>query len=94
MKTIIDREKARVREEMDILQTELAQVKQTSSQQTELIEELTDERDQYKLNFDQYHKESSRLDKELQELKFNYNYLERDFKRQEEGMEVKLKELD
>ena len=59
-----------------------------------MIEELTHERDQYKLNFDHYHKESSQLDKELQELKFKYNYLERDFKRQEEGMEVKLKELD
>lgn len=79
---------------MDILQAELIEFKQTNTEQTELIEELTHERDQYKLNFDHYHKESSLLDKELQELKFNYNYLERDFKRQEEGMEVKLKELD
>lgn len=81
MKTIIDREKARVLEEMEILQTELVDVKQTNREQVSEIQELSHERDEYKLNFDHFHKESVALDKELQELKFNYNYLERDFKR-------------
>ena len=45
MKTIIDREKARVLEEMEILQTELVDVKQTNTEQASEIQELTHERD-------------------------------------------------
>lgn len=35
-----------------------------------------------------------KIESDLQETKLNLNYIERDFKRQEDGMGSKLKEMD
>jgi hypothetical protein len=38
--------------------------------------------------------ENTELEKELVELRRNYMYIERDYHRQEQGLDAKLKELD
>ncbi|CDW91589.1 UNKNOWN [Stylonychia lemnae] len=93
-KSIEDREKAKVQFLLDQKDEELLRVKGMIGAKDLKIEELNDDIGQRDSTLAEKSAHIFKIEQELAETKLNLSYVERDFKRQEDGMGSKLKEMD